>query len=47
MVECAGGQVTDLDRKPLHYNKPDILNPWFLVTGGGDYDWHAYLDHAA
>lgn len=47
VVESAGGQVVDLDGKPLRYNKPDILNPWFLVTGGGGYDWRAYLDHAA
>ena len=47
VVESAGGQVVDLDGKPLRYNKPDILNPWFLVTGGGGYDWRAYLDHVA
>jgi len=47
VVESAGGQVVDRDGKPLRYNKPDILNPWFLVTGGGGYDWRAYLDHAA
>ena len=47
VVEAAGGRVTDLDGQPLHYNKPDILNPWFLVTGGGDYDWRALLVDAA
>ena len=47
VVESAGGRVTDLDGKSLRYNKPDILNPWFLATGGGDYDWRAYLDNAA
>lgn len=47
VVESAGGRVVDLDGKPLRYNKQDILNPWFLVTGGGGYDWRAYLDHAA
>jgi 3'(2'), 5'-bisphosphate nucleotidase len=47
VVEAAGGQVTDVHGAPLRYNKPDILNPWFLVTGGGDYDWRAFLDHAA
>jgi len=47
VVEAAGGRVTDLDGRPLRYNKPDILNPWFLVTGGGDYDWRALLVDAA
>jgi 3'(2'), 5'-bisphosphate nucleotidase len=47
VVEAAGGQVTDVHGTPLRYNKPDILNPWFLVTGAGDYDWRAFLDHAA
>jgi len=46
VVESAGGRVTDLDGQPLHYNKPDILNPWFLVTGADDYNWHALLGHA-
>jgi hypothetical protein len=30
----------------LRYNKPNILNPWFLVTGGDGYNWHALLGHA-
>ncbi len=33
VVELAGGQVTDLQTKPLHYNKPDLLNPFFMVAG--------------
>jgi hypothetical protein len=33
--------------RSLHYNKPDILNPWFLVTGSGDYDWRALLNDVA
>lgn len=47
VVEAAGGQVTDLAGKPLVYNKPDILNPWFMVRGAGGYDWRALLNHAA
>ena len=47
VVEAAGGRVTDLHGAPLRYNKPDILNPWFVVTGGGDYDWRLLLDDAA
>ena len=45
VAESAGGRVTDLEGKPLQYNKPDILNPWFLVTGEGGYHWHALVDH--
>jgi 3'(2'), 5'-bisphosphate nucleotidase len=47
VVEAAGGRVIDLHGRPLRYTKPDILNPWFLVTGAGDYDWRAFLDHAS
>jgi len=44
VVEQAGGQVLELDGKPLSYNKKaDILNPWFLVTGPRDHDWLALL----
>lgn len=44
VVEQAGGQVLELDGKPLSYNaKADILNPWFVVTGPRDHDWLALL----
>ncbi len=46
VVESAGGRVTDLDGQPLRYNKPNILNPWFLATGADGYNWHALLNHA-
>jgi len=46
VVETAGGRVTDLDGNALLYNKPNILNPWFLVTGAGEYSWHALLGNA-
>jgi len=40
VVEQAGGQVIELDGKPLSYNtKADILNPYFLVFGAQDHDW--------
>ena len=43
VVEQAGGQVLELDGRPLAYNrKADILNPWFIVVGPGDHDWVAY-----
>ncbi|HDX8380973.1 TPA: 3'(2'),5'-bisphosphate nucleotidase CysQ [Aeromonas salmonicida] len=31
VLEGAGGSVTRLDGSPLAYNKPDILNPWFVA----------------
>jgi 3'(2'), 5'-bisphosphate nucleotidase len=31
VLEGAGGSVTQLDGLPLAYNKPDILNPWFVA----------------
>lgn len=44
VVEQAGGQVLELDGKPLAYNqKADILNPWFVVIGPRDHDWLALL----
>ncbi len=43
VVEAAGGRVTDLNRKPLAYNKSSLLNPSFLVSGAGDYDWYRLL----
>ncbi len=43
VVEAAGGRVTDLNRQPLGYNKPDLHNPWFVVSGAGDYDWYRHL----
>ncbi|MGI9219665.1 MAG: 3'(2'),5'-bisphosphate nucleotidase CysQ [Woeseiaceae bacterium] len=44
VVEQAGGQVLELDGKPLSYNKKeDILNPWFVVIGPTDHDWLALL----
>ena len=46
VVEAAGGRVTDLNRQPLVYNKPSLLNPWFLVSGAGDYDWYRHLPGA-
>lgn len=44
IVQAAGGQVRDMGGQPLVYNKPSVLNPWFMVSGAGDYDWSAYID---
>ena len=35
VLEGAGGSVTRLDGSPLEYNKPDILNPWFVARASG------------
>ena len=43
VVEAAGGRVTDLNRQPLTYNKSSLLNPSFMVSGPGDYDWYRHL----
>jgi 3'(2'), 5'-bisphosphate nucleotidase len=38
IVEEAGGQVAEYEtRKPLHYNKENLLNPFFLVFRGNRY----------
>jgi 3'(2'), 5'-bisphosphate nucleotidase len=44
VVEEAGGEVTDLSGTPLRYNKPDLMNPDFVVTSGKDFDWKRYLE---
>ena len=44
VVEQAGGSLTDLEMKPLRYNRKDsLLNPFFLVFGDDSRDWSAYL----
>ena len=34
IVEEAGGTVTELDGKPMSYNKPVLLNPGFVAKAG-------------
>lgn len=44
VVEQAGGEVLELNGKPLSYNaKSNILNPFFIVIGPSDRDWLALL----
>ncbi len=43
VVQIAGGRITAMDKTPLRYNKRSLLNPWFLVSGAGDYDWSTHL----
>jgi 3'(2'), 5'-bisphosphate nucleotidase len=44
IVEVAGGRVTDLQNQPLAYNKKSILNPWFITSGAGEYDWSVFIE---
>jgi len=40
VVEAAGGRVTDVEGRPLRYNRGDgVLNPWFLAFGDSTRDW--------
>jgi len=41
VLETAGGRLTDLRGDRLAYNKESLLNPWFLASGAGGYDWAA------
>ncbi len=43
VVEQAGGNVTDLQGSPLRYNKEDLLNPYFMVTGDPPYPWQGLV----
>jgi len=43
VVEQAGGAVTDLSGEALRYNKPDLHNPYFMVTGHPPYPWGELL----
>jgi 3'(2'), 5'-bisphosphate nucleotidase len=47
VVEQAGGRVTTLGGEPLGYNKADLLNPYFVVSGERAPDWQGYLGAAA
>jgi 3'(2'), 5'-bisphosphate nucleotidase len=48
VVECAGGQVTTLDRLPLSYNKREtLLNPYFMVFSDDSVDWFTPIPSAA
>lgn len=44
ILEEAGGRMTDLELKPLRYNRKDsLINPPFLAFGDGRHDWRRYL----
>ncbi|MBX2869685.1 MAG: 3'(2'),5'-bisphosphate nucleotidase CysQ [Acidiferrobacterales bacterium] len=44
VLKAAGGCMLRLDGEPLAYNKPDILNPWFLACGDPEVDWVSFSD---
>ena len=39
VVEASGGTVTDFEGNRLRYNKEDLHNPFFMVSGKPEYDW--------
>jgi len=43
VVEAAGGQVTTLDGVALGYNREDLLNPYFMVTGNPPFPWQDFI----
>lgn len=43
IVEEAGGSVTDLTGNALTYNKPELLNPGFVVCGNPPYPWRKLI----
>jgi 3'(2'), 5'-bisphosphate nucleotidase len=44
IIREAGGQITQANGEKLIYNKPNVLNPYFLAVGAGDYHWQPLLD---
>lgn len=45
IVTEAGGLVTDMQLRPLEYNrKESLINPEFLVIGDPSFDWRPYLN---
>ena len=45
VVEMAGGAITDLAGHTLKYNKPDLHNPHFIVSGTSDFPWQRYFEN--
>ena len=43
IVEVAGGAVEDINGTRLRYNKPDLLNPEFVVSGNPPFPWRRYI----
>ena len=43
VLEAAGGRLTDIAGNDLTYNKPEILNPWFIAGGDPSVSWTDFL----
>jgi 3'(2'), 5'-bisphosphate nucleotidase len=43
VAEQAGAHVTDLTGQRLHYNKENLLNPFFIVNAVPGLEWQKYL----
>jgi 3'(2'), 5'-bisphosphate nucleotidase len=41
VAEQAGALVTNIQNEPLHYNKENLLNPFFVINT--NVDWQSYL----
>ena len=42
---AAGGEIVDLQFRPLRYNsKPELLNPFFIALADSTYPWKQLLD---
>jgi len=44
IIREAGGKIIQPDGKLVVYNKENLLNPFFLAIGAGDYDWLPFLE---
>ena len=44
IIREAGGKIIQPDGQLVVYNKQNLLNPFFLAIGAGDYNWLPLLD---
>ncbi|PCI78710.1 MAG: 3'(2'),5'-bisphosphate nucleotidase [SAR86 cluster bacterium] len=45
ILSAAGGEIVDLQFRPLRYNsKPELLNPFFIALADRAYPWQQLLD---
>lgn len=44
IIREAGGKIIQPDGNDVIYNKENILNPYFLAIGKGNYDWPSLLN---
>ena len=45
ILSAAGGEIVDLQFRPLRYNsKPELLNPFFIALADRTYPWKQLLD---